>query len=150
MVKHNKAIPAALRATDDQPLRFSFKHLDFNNPKFQPSECCVDYFIRLMQQLSRFSGGTVGDFSDQNNEERRHIIDFDQTSEPAGFQNIAAIDAEQLGSNDGWQFAVRPDEAWRYLWRVHGILVDDVFYVVWLDQEHRLYPLPRPAQPEDR
>ena len=23
--------------------------------------------------------------------------------------------------------------------RVHGILIDEVFYVVWLDPEHRLY-----------
>jgi hypothetical protein len=24
--------------------------------------------------------------------------------------------------------------------RVHGIIIDDTFYVIWLDHDHRLYP----------
>ena len=35
-----------------------------------------------------------------------------------------------------WQFSISANEHGR----VHGFLIDNVFYVVWLDPEHRLYP----------
>ena len=141
MANHNQ-IPALERAASDAlQLRFSFKHLDFNNPKFAPSRCCVDYFIRLFEILHRFSNWTVGDFIDQNNNQHRHTFDFAQTSEPDGFQHILEVDAEQLGFHEGWQFAVYPEQEWNR-WRAHGILVVDTFYVVWLDLDHLLFPRP--------
>lgn len=82
---------------------------------------------------------TVGDFVDQNNEEHRHIIDFALTTEKDGFQHIPKVDREQLGYEEGWQFGVYPDVI-HNRWRAHGILVQNLFYVVWLDEHHRLYP----------
>jgi len=67
------------------------------------------------------------------------MIFFDETSEPEGFQNIPAMDRDQAGYADGWQFSVYPDQPWSD-WRAHGILIDDTFYIVWLDQNHALYP----------
>jgi hypothetical protein len=140
MANHNEYIPALERAVaDSMQLRFSFKHLDFTNPKFNPSTICTEYFVRLFQILHRFSNWTVVDFIDQNNAEHRHIIDFAQTTELDGFQHIGGIDSEQLGSHEGWQFGVYPELVWNR-WRAHGILVDDTLYVVWLDQEHLLFP----------
>jgi hypothetical protein len=140
MANHNESIPAVKRAVaDSMQLRFSFKHFDFRNPKFQPSECSTNYFERLFQILHAFSNWTVGSFVDQNNNDHRHIIDFEQTTELDGFQHINQIDAEQLGYMQGWQFGVYPQEPGNR-WRAHGILVDDIFYLVWLDQHHRLYP----------
>jgi hypothetical protein len=139
MAKRNEHIPALKRAAEPLPLRFSFKHLDFTNPKFLPSNCSTDYFLRLFQMLHRYSNLTVGDFIEQNNFERRHIIDFAKTTELDGFQRVPGIDAEQLGFHDGWQFGVNPSEEWN-LWRAHGILINDVFYVIWLDHEHKLFP----------
>jgi hypothetical protein len=140
MVKYNQHIPAVQNATVDQlPLRFSFKHLDLTNAKFHPSGCSVEYLIKLFEILQQFSNWRVSDFIDQNNKERRHIIDFEQTSEKDGFQNIPDVDREQFGSLEGWQFGVFFPGDWNR-WRVHGILADDTFYVVWLDEKHLLYP----------
>ena len=93
----------------------------------------------LLSQLQRFSTWSVDRFTDQNNKDHRHIIDFDRTSELDGFINAPNIDRDQLGYQDAWQFSVDPDRP-ESLWRVHGILIDDTFYVVWLDPEHKLYP----------
>jgi|SRR5579872_1396148 len=139
MANHNEHIPAIQRAAANMPLRFSFKHLDFNYPKFHPSRCSLQYFLKLFEILQRFSSWTVDDFIDQNNTEHRHIIPFENSSEPDGFQQIPEIDAEQLGYHEGWQFGVSPDQR-ENRWRVHGLLVDDTFYVVWLDQNHQLFP----------
>lgn len=139
MAKRNEHIPAIQRAADKMPLRFSFKHLDFDNPKFDPAKCSVEYFLRLFGILQRFSSWFVEDFIDQNNHEHRHIIPFEGSTEKDGFQHIPEIDREQLGYHDGWQFGVCPEDGGNR-WRVHGILVDDTFYVVWLDQYHQLFP----------
>lgn len=67
------------------------------------------------------------------------MIFFDETSEPEGFQSIPEMDRDQAGYAEGWQFSVDPDLPWRD-WRAHGILIDDTFYIVWLDENHALYP----------
>src|SRR5580658_8786411 len=125
----------------DRPLGFSFKHLDFDNPKFQPTDCCAKYFHRLFEVIRRYGTWTVGQFIDQNNDEHRHIIDFSQTTEPLGFQNIFGLDPEQFGAQEAWQFSVSPEVEWM-LYRAHGVLIEDTFYIIWFDEHHRLYPLP--------
>jgi len=135
MPKRNEQIPAARPPeVDSLRLRFSFKYLDFANAKFLPSDCGHEYLCRLFKILHLFSDWRVGDFVDQNNNEHRHIIDFEHSTEPNGFQ---IPDAEQMGYEEGWQFSVQPDVHY-YRGRVHGVLVDDTFYIVWLDEHHQL------------
>jgi hypothetical protein len=120
-------------------LRFSFKHLDFNNPKFLPANCCPQYLLKLFETLHLFSNWTVDDFSDDKNNVHRHIIDFEISSEKNGFQHIyPQIDPEQFGSSEGWQFGVDPEDP-GVRWRVHGVLTQDTYFVVWFDEEHRLF-----------
>jgi len=132
-------IPQVKHAQADELLvRFSFTHINSQNEKFSHTNCSTEYFCKLFSILRRFSTWRVGDFVDQNNDEHRHTIDFSQTSEPDGFQ-LQGVDAEQFGFHEGWQFSVFPEQPW-CLWRAHGVLVDDTFYVVWLDPNHLLYP----------
>ena len=81
-----------------------------------------------------FSDWRVGDFVEQNNDEHRHVIPFEASTEPNGFQ---IPDADQMGYEEGWQFSVQPD-VYYDRGRVHGVLVGDTFYIVWLDEHHRL------------
>ncbi len=37
---------------------------------------------------------------------------------------------------DAWQFQIETNK----YGRIHGIFIDDVFFIVWLDPNHRLYP----------
>jgi hypothetical protein len=138
MANRQRSIPEPRLEPLNKPIRFSFKHLDIDHEKFHVSKCYVDFMKALLVRLYVFSTWTVDVFVDQNNKEHRHIIDFDQTSEKDGFVKVPNIDPEQLGYHDAWQFGVRPEE-YENVWRVHGILIDDTFFIVWLDPEHQLY-----------
>lgn len=126
-------IPAPHLGPDERLIQFSFKHLDETNPKFLPQECPREFWPAFMQRLKLYSRLRVEIFLDQNNPDRRHIIDFGQTTEPDGF---TTVDTEQLAYEEAWQF----DLDTRQPWRVAGVLVDEMFYVIWLDHSHRLYP----------
>ena len=127
-----RGIPAPEIQPNLQNLKFSFKHLDAANPKF-PLTLCDDGFLReLLLKIKEFSGWTVDQFIDQNNNEHRHIIFFPETSEPEGF---TSVDLEQFAYHESWQFQISQNQHWR----VHGVLIEDTFYVVWLDPDHRLY-----------
>jgi hypothetical protein len=80
-------------------------------------------------------------FKDQQNNDHRHTICFDDTTETDGFLAAPYIDPDQNNYLEPWQFAVCPPSAEndKADWRVHGFLADDVFYIVWLDPYHALY-----------
>ena len=133
------SIPEPRIPISQSPLKFSFKHLHLEHGKFRGTLCTDTYFHRLFEALRLFSTWTVERFTDENNKEHRHRIDFPQTSEPDGFQNIPNVDSEQFGYEDGFQFSVCPEDRGNR-WRAHGILIDDTFFLVWLDPEHQLFP----------
>jgi len=133
--KRNEQIPAPRPAdVDGKLLRFSFKYLDFGNANFIPSDCSHEYFCHLFRILNTLSDWRVGDFVDPHNNQHRHLIDFDNSTETNGFQ---LPEGDQMGYVEGWQFSVQPDVP-HYQGRVHGALVDEVFFIVWLDEHHRL------------
>lgn len=120
-------------------LTFSFKHLDLSHPKFKPEYCTLDFWNSFLCALKDLSDNTVEDFCDINHTEHRHLIVFEDTCEPAGF-GIDSTDND-LWMNP-WQFALEPDSRTppNSLWRVHGVIISDTFYVIWLDPDHCLYP----------
>ena len=124
-------IPAA-SPPQDELLRFSFKLLDLSNPKFSTSRCGSGYVDRFLRRLRDLSAIKVGEFrSNKSKAIRAHRIDFPSTTEPNGFASLNA----QLREVGAWQFEITVNEHGR----VHGILIDETFYVVWIDPEHRLY-----------
>jgi hypothetical protein len=132
-------IPEPRIPPGELPLKFSFKHLDLESAKFHVSKCSTDYLYKLFAILRKFSTWRVEEFTDENNDEHRHWIHFPDTSEQLGFQNIPNVDSDQFGYESGYQFGVYPEVAWnRY--RAHGILIDDTFFLVWLDPDHLLFP----------
>jgi len=133
------AIPPVQIPSGDKLLQFSFRHLDLGNERFPLINCPVEFFQRLMERIKTFSNWTVEAFQDQNNNEHRHTIDFRETSEPDGVKSV--VDPDQFDYHEAWQFDLCKTE----LWRVHGILVDDTFFVIWLDPQHRLYPITAPS-----
>lgn len=125
-------IPAPVIPPATQTLKFSLQHLDHLSERFSLSTCSIEYLRQLLQTIHEMSSWTVEQFTEPNNRERRHIIDFSNTCEPDGFPNL---EQDQLAYHESWQFCLVPTENWR----VHGILIDDTFFVVWLDQNHVLY-----------
>ena len=95
--------------------------------------------VALLREIKRHSGMTVERFCDEM-VSHRHQISWAETSETEGFPGIDPSEDEDLWTDSAWQFAL--SEEWKEPecnWRVHGFLNQQVFYVVWLDPDHRLY-----------
>lgn len=138
--KPKKKIPEPNIPTGERPLRFSFSHLDMAKEKFHWSKCSAEYFTKLLEILRRYSMWRVDQFTDQNNDDHRHVIDFADTSEPRGFLHIAEDDLDQFGYYQIWEIGVNPAIP-HSIWRAHGVLIEDTFYLVWLDPDHALFPM---------
>jgi hypothetical protein len=120
-------------------LTFSFKHLDLNHSKFKMEHCTVQFYHSLLAALKDFSERMTDDFRDINYTKHRHIIVFEETTEPSGF-GISGSDENDFWEQP-WQFALEPEcnVPPNSLWRVHGVIINDAFYLIWLDPQHRLY-----------
>ena len=125
-------IPSVKLPLDDQPLSFSFKHLDSDNAKFLLDSCDAAFYRALIEKIKDYSSWTIEQFCDENGNDRRHRIHFPETSEPKGFSFLAN---EQLESSEIWQFCLDPMKEWR----VHGFIIYNTFFIVWLDPGHRLF-----------
>jgi hypothetical protein len=143
---HNKnrkikptAIPAggtnipAPRLPPDAELRFSFKLIDlYGNTKFGVRHCAGGYLEKLLTRLQDVNRMKVSEFRGVLTKQiRNHKIEFADTSEPMGFTMLN----KQLQAKEPWQFEITANAHGR----VHGILIDDVFFVIWIDPCHNLY-----------
>lgn len=122
------------RSLPEDLIRFSFRHFDFTDKFCAPqAEAAGNYFAALMDRLRSVSGMKVSEFrTDKSRALRAHKHDWSGTTEAAGYAHLH----EQLRECEPWQFCISANEHGR----IHGILIDSVFYVVWLDPHHRLYP----------
>lgn len=115
------------------PLRFSFKLFDHNDAELCPGTFRSGYTQTLMQRLRDLSSWTIGKFTEQQDKAiRNHQHEWQKTSRPTGFPNLN----QHYQAYPGWQFCLSSNEHGR----VHGIIIDDTFYVIWLDHDHKLYP----------
>lgn len=112
-------------------LKFSFKFLEFSQ-KFHIDEVNQRYLKVFLDRLKSISNISVNDFrTNKNKSLRAHTHDWQNTSEKKGFTCLN----KQLKQCESWQFQLSANEHGR----VHGILIDETFYVVWLDLAHKLY-----------
>lgn len=117
----------------DNLVRFSFRHWQATS-KFSVDtvDAPVDYLAKLLERLRDISSFTVGEFrADKGKSLRAHTHDWSKTTEPNGYAALG----KQLQGCEPWQFQLSANEHGR----VHGILIDETFYVVWLDSQHKLY-----------
>ena len=108
----------------DHLLRFSFMHLQ-SNRKFGLSDVpdASTYFRQLLQRLQAMSTLRPAEFRTAKDKSlRAHRHDWEATTEPGGYVHLTA-DWRRL---EAWQFQLSANKHGR----VHGILVDEVFYIV--------------------
>lgn len=118
---------------DTEKVSFNFKRLKEKDRKFQYSSKESKYFCVLLDKLRSISGMNKVEMTITNSRGLRcHKIDF---NDPSVSENSFDILSEDV-AEDAWQFQLTSNEHGR----VHGYFVDNVFYVVWLDPEHDLYP----------
>jgi hypothetical protein len=126
-------IPAAIVPADES-LKFSFKHLDLlSNNKFSLALCADGYLEKFLTRLRDICKGvTISEFRRGTSPSlRAHPITWEETTEKLGFTCLS----HQLRALEAWQFEITSNKHGR----VHGLLLDNTFYVVWIDPCHKLY-----------
>lgn len=125
--------PSAIKPVPPSPARisFSFRHLQTEHAKFRFSHRDSSYFCKLLDRLKHGCELSWQEMRTGHKDSVRcHDHKWDMTTEPGGFGLKG-----QLADCQGWQFAVSGNEHGR----VHGFIIGDVFFVVWLDPDHKLY-----------
>ncbi len=122
-----------LRGIPDDLIKFSFR-LMRSTHKFGEAHV-VDpssYLRSLLLRLQVLSSLQVREFrAGKGASIRAHRLQWERTTEPQGIEPLGG----EWDGHEAWQFQLSANKHGR----IHGILVDDVFYIVWLDPEHRLY-----------
>lgn len=130
----NLAPRRRVRPHIEQPLRFSFMHLDTTHPAFDLRAREGDYLRRLLARLKDLSRLRVKEFySTRSAALRIQPINF---RDPGVAMKSFGIPGMGEADEAAFQFAISANEHGR----VHGFLLEDTFYVRWLDPDHNLYP----------
>jgi hypothetical protein len=151
MAKTQRKIPgfATLKqAEDDRLLEFSFKHLDIEATKFGMEACDKNYLCALLLRIRNYSNYTVAQFIDFNHKSDRNTIDPEKLHGHLADRMLN----EQLLDSEAWEIKLDPDakKPPTSLWRAHGLRIGNVFYVVWLDPEHKLFESKHPKYKQMR
>ena len=115
----------------DDLVTFSFRHLSLSEKYTFPAHALINYVQALFERLRSVSDMRVNEIKGAGKGLRCHSIDWTNTTEPDGFAHLS----QQLRDCEPRQFSVSANAHGR----VHGILIDNVFYVVWFDPNHALY-----------
>lgn len=123
-------IPSAT-APPEKGVLFSFKHLDLSK-KFSPARADGQWATKLVQRLKAVCQMESRELLSSNEDEHRcHPIDFVKTSEPDGFRSLPTHLRNDCQPH---QFGLGKRNG-----RVHGFFTGEVFHIVWLDPDHKLY-----------
>lgn len=128
---------AVKKPNEDGCLRFSFKYLHIpSDGKFSIGDRDAAYYLVLLDRLKSVSSHQCGAFrSGATGGLRNHPIRFgdDKSLTEDGFNCLNATLREEI-EQAAFQFSLSTHEHGR----VHGFMISDVFFVVWLDPRHEL------------
>lgn len=110
---------------------FSYKYFQRDHSKFSVASRKAEYLIALLDRLRDVSSLNAQELiSNRSSALRCHSIKWSDTTESCfGFPG-----EEQLVDTP-YQFSISSNQHGR----VHGFFIEEVFYIVWLDPEHKLY-----------
>lgn len=116
--------------TENKSIVFSFEKLD-RNEFFNLDGTCVNWASDLVEMLKKASGITMkdiysGKYSGKNSTFRIHT--HEEATPPCNVPNDILLD-------DLWQIRISLNKG-----GIHGVFVENVFYVLWLDPQHNMYP----------
>ncbi|WP_414548800.1 hypothetical protein [Anabaena sp. CCY 0017] len=115
-----------------QGISFSFKYYQDGHTKFLCAEKEVIYWLTLLDRLKALSSLTAQDLLiNRSSSLRCHPIKWEDTSE-SGF----GLPNEEQLVDTPYQFSLSSNKHGR----IHGFFIDEIFYIVWLDPDHLLYP----------
>jgi hypothetical protein len=113
-------------------ISFSFKYFQRDHSKFSGNSQAISYWLTLLDRLKALSSLTAQELLvNRSSSLRCHPIRWADTSE-----NGFGIPNEEQLVDTPYQFSLSSNE----YGRIHGFFIDEIFYVVWLDPNHQLYP----------
>jgi len=129
--KSSSEIKPSLIKTPPKGVSFSYKYLQIDHHKFTLAGRESAYFLALLERFRDISSFTAQELMcNRSSALRCHPIDWDDTTEECfGFPG-----EEQIVSTP-YQLSVSSNEHGR----VHGFFINEIFYIVWLDPDHKLY-----------
>lgn len=111
---------------------FSFRHVDFENKKFQMPENKPEYFTEVVNRFKEVCRLTLGQLTGKDARVFHcHAINWNTATE-SGFKNIST----ELQDAKDYQFSITKVK----YGRIHGVLLGNIFYIVWFDPDHKLSP----------
>lgn len=119
---------AALPPSGD--VLFSFKYYEFSG-KFSCLRQDGAYMDTVLGRFKDLSGVKPQELVNAGKSWRCHPIEWEKTSEPQGFTNLPP----QLSDYTPMQIGLGKAKG-----RIHGVFSGDIFYLVWFDAEHQLWP----------
>ena len=112
-------------------VKFSFKYLTTKHEKFNYNSQEAGYFINLIERLRDVCMMEITAFLNTRSQGlRAHPIEWEFTTE-----NEFGLPAEEDLVDTPYQFSLSANE----YGRIHGFIIDNRFYIVWLDRKHELY-----------
>lgn len=115
-------------------ISFSFKYLDSSHSKFSFDRQDANYWNTLINRLKDLSGLTCLELIENRSSALRfHKIDWQDIRVS---ENDFGLPNEEQLVNIPYQFSISSNK----YGRVHGFFIEDIFYIVWLDPSHKLYP----------
>ncbi len=135
-ITHSSRIKPPITRRQREELRFSFKYLELNHSEFNLRDVYYQNYINsFLSRLKDISRQTFQELkSTYSRSFRFHQIDWERASVD-GF----GIPQSEQYNDKAFQFSLTSNEHGR----VHGFILNfethDVFYVVWLDPQHRLF-----------
>ena len=124
--------------TSDAKIHFRFDFFDAYHTFFNGSVADFDWARGLILRLSELQDLTVSFFKTNVRFKKLqyvHPITWEKTRLDSFGIDHQSPDLDE----DAWQFGLSKTNG-----RVHGFFINNFFYVVWIDPEHRLYEWQKP------
>lgn len=119
---------------EERLLLFSFEILEYND-YFNLNKTCERWGVDFINLLADLSKVTVKQFrcNPKFKSGTYRIHSHEDSRPPPSISFPPKV--KELGLKQFWQIALDKSSG-----RIHGILIDNVFYIIWLDPLHNLYP----------
>lgn len=109
---------------------FSFKYIDQTNGIFNLQGQTMRYVHLILEKLKSYSNFTIPEMISNGSKALRcHPIRWEDTSQK-GFPV-----KKELYEGAAYQFSIMKSRG-----RIAGFIIKDIFYIVWVDPHHKLYP----------
>ena len=118
----------------DMKITFSFEFYDLARSEYCLSRWEQDQIKRALERLKELNSNTFNELYGKASVLHFHQVDWAKTNEKHGF---AGGRAEQFNDN-AWQIALLSVNGQKT--RMYGGYVNNVFYIVWFDLNHSIWP----------